>query len=69
MDLQLNFKTFLVLIFIFVSCGLKTNPKAPPGTNLPTIQDEYSYQAKPSSSEQKDEEENKKKNPQKAPKQ
>jgi hypothetical protein len=48
LDLQLNFSIITLLVFSTFSCGLKTRPKSPAKTNLPSIQDSYSvkYQEK-----------------------
>jgi hypothetical protein len=37
----LNFK-LLSILFLVVSCGLKTTPKRPQGTDLPSLTEEYS---------------------------
>lgn len=45
LDLQLNFKIYLTLFFLCIGCGLKTKPKAPKGTALPSIVDQYKFKA------------------------
>jgi hypothetical protein len=42
LDLPLNSKIIFVLIFISFGCGLKTRPKAPSGSSLPSISKSYS---------------------------
>jgi len=60
----LNFKYIFLLLIIFSSCGVKTRPKEPANTKLPTITDKYSYKkevSKQSKEEQKKKKEEKKK--------
>jgi len=38
----LNFKFILIISFFTISCGLKTKPKSPAGTSLPSISQDYS---------------------------
>jgi hypothetical protein len=57
----LNFK-FIIILFLFSSCGLKKNPIVPQSNTLPVISDRYKVIYKNSDINKEESENNKKKN-------